>query len=84
MHDRTDSIPGNRGRDCCGIADIGFDERNAVGYSPTKACHQIVDHNDRPASIAQGKDGMAADIARATGHKDREFLVHPRHPIVKD
>src|SRR4030095_8114559 len=79
MHDRADPVLTDRPGEERLIFDVAADEDGAGGHRPVEAGGKVVDHHHRPAGVEQGKHGMAADIAGASGHQHRYAYVL-RHP----
>ena len=73
MQDRADLLLGEDALDQRAVGDIAFEERHVVGNDVARAVGQIVDHRNRPAGIAQGEDGVAADIAGPAGYEHRTW-----------
>src|SRR3546814_6148415 len=58
---------------------VAFDKHGRVRHCPTKAGREIVDHHHRPAGVEYRQHRMAADIAPAARHEDRNFIPSFAH-----
>ena len=73
MHDRSDALLGEDALDQRAVVDATLIERDILGNDVAVAGREIVDDGDAPARIAQGEDGVAADIAGTAGNKHGDF-----------
>ena len=71
MHDGAYALLGKNARKQVRVLYIAFIERDIVRYGEFETRRKIVYNGNGPACIAQGEDGVAADITGASGDKNR-------------
>ena len=76
MRDRVDRMLPNQARDQVLIARIADDELRPFGRGPCEAGGEVVENDDRLASVEKAKSHVAADIAGAS--RDQNAHANPR------